>query len=131
MGEQIESMLAEVQTQARALANASDAMAGVTCRACSGDGLITVDVDGVGAPTQISIDESAYRRLSPSQLGTDLVRTIAAAADRAREQTDRLFREATGQQNSLPGLAELIPGAPDIADLCNIVQPTRRGGRSG
>lgn len=82
MVDTMDELIARVQQQLYRLRDLDDAMRGVRATATSADGAITVEVDGNGAPADVSFT-AGISAMTPEEFEKALVETARAAAEQA------------------------------------------------
>jgi DNA-binding protein YbaB len=126
---QVEELLADYRRSREQLASVQRELAGVSGRAGSPDGTVTAVVGAGGKLVELQLSELAYRRHRPEQLADLIVRTVAAAAASAAEDTYKalstVLPASTDPAALVAGTADLQPAEyqPEV-DLAQ--QPARR-----
>lgn len=128
---QVEELVADYRRSREQLASVQRDLAAVSGQASSPDGTVTATVGAGGKLTALELTEVAYRRHRPEQLAELIVRTVAAAAASAAEDTYRtlstVLPASADPAAVVAGTADLRPaeyepeGAPAVAQ-----QPARR-----
>ena len=121
---EVDQLMADYRRSREQLANVQRGLASVRESATSHDQLVTATVGARGTLIDLVIDDSAYRRLRPSELAETIVRTTeVAAAAAAAKMHDHLAVV-------LPKGADpeaLLNGRGDLTDEeIGIEQPTGR-----
>ncbi|SEP94989.1 Conserved DNA-binding protein YbaB [Lentzea xinjiangensis] len=118
---QVEELLADYRRSREQLASVQRELAAVSGVAGSPDGTVTATVGAGGRLVGLELSEAAYRRHRPEQLAELIVRTVAAAAATAAEDTYRtlsaVLPAATDPAALVAGTADLRPGEyePEVA----------------
>jgi DNA-binding protein YbaB len=76
----LQDLLGEYEQLSGRLGDAQKRMRALTATARSTDGSVSVEVDSRSRLTRLEIDPRAYRRLSPSQLASEILRLTQEAA---------------------------------------------------
>ncbi|GAB2854569.1 YbaB/EbfC family nucleoid-associated protein [Lentzea nigeriaca] len=128
---QVEELLADYRRSREQLASVQRELAAVSGQASSPDGTVTALVGAGGQLKSLELSELAYRRHRPEQLAELIVRTVAAAAASAAEDTyqtlSTVLPASTDPVALVAGTADLRPAeyepepAPEVAR-----QPARR-----
>jgi DNA-binding protein YbaB len=124
---QVEELLADYRRSREQLASVQRELAAVSGRASSPDGTVTATVGAGGKLTALELSELAYRRHRPEQLAELIVRTVAAAAASAAEDTyqtlSTVLPASADPAALVAGTADLKPAEyePQVAQ-----QPVRR-----
>lgn len=108
---QVEELVADYRRSREQLAAVQRDLAAVCGQASSPDGTVRATVDGGGKLTALELTEVAYRRHRPEQLAELIVRTVAAAAASAAEDTYRTLSTV------LPASADPAAVVAGTADL--------------
>jgi DNA-binding protein YbaB len=110
---QVEDLLADYRRSRQQLASVQRELAAITGSATSVDGTVTATVGAQGALTRLVIADNAYRAHRPAQLAELIVKTTAAAAAKAAEDTYRTLAPAlpagTDPAALVRGTADLTP----------------------
>jgi DNA-binding protein YbaB len=78
--DEVAQLLANYRQSREQLATVQRALLSIAESASSPDGLVTATVDSAGALTRLRIDDDAYRRYRPRELGDVIVDVSRAAA---------------------------------------------------
>jgi DNA-binding protein YbaB len=115
----LEELSAEYEKRLAQIRNLQQRAGEVTATARSRNGLISVQVDAQGQLLSVSLDPSAYDRLSPQRLASVLVELAKTAAADAAEQVRDI-------------MAPVLPpgGVPAGGDVTGLMprQPSTPGG---
>lgn len=130
---QVEELLADYRRSREQLVSVQRELAAVSGQASSPDGMVTATVGPGGRLTHLELSELAYRRHRPEQLAELIVRTVAAAAAGAAEETyqalSAVLPASTDPAAVVAGTADLRPdeyAADDTETLDLGYQPVRR-----
>lgn len=127
---QVEEMLADYRRSREQLAAVQRELAAVSGRAASPDGTVSATVGAGGALVALELSEMAYRRHRPEQLAELIVRTVAAAAAGAAEDTyqtlSAVLPAATDPAALVAGTADLRPDEYAVGDDTETVDPGRQ-----
>jgi DNA-binding protein YbaB len=130
---QVEELLADYRRSREQLASVQRELAAVSGRASSPDGTVTAVVGAGGKLAALELSELAYRRHRPEQLAELIVRTVAAAAASAAEDTyqtlSAVLPASTDPAALVAGTADLRPAEYEADDTETIDlgrQPVRR-----
>lgn len=126
MQEQVSSLLAGLNRQTAALRSAQVQVAGVTSRATSADGLVTVTVNSAGIVTDVQLAPSVFDRSTPDKLARSVVAVAQQAAAGAKQRVDAALAPVRGD---LPDLPDVFPGAPALKDLLPSPNPSPSASR--
>ncbi len=97
-----DTALARLRDNAERLSLLTERLRAISAEESSPDGMITVVVDGNGAPVDLRLS-AAISRLSPKEFGRALVATAEQAARRAfAEQGDLIAAFAAGEDMTTP-----------------------------
>ncbi|MGW6931062.1 YbaB/EbfC family nucleoid-associated protein [Lentzea sp. NPDC054927] len=124
---QVEELLADYRRSRERLATVQRELAAVSGEASSPDGTVRAVVGPGGKLAGLELSELAYRRHRPEQLAELIVRTVAAAAESAAEDTyqalSTVLPAAADPAALVAGTADLAPAEyePQVAQ-----QPARR-----
>jgi DNA-binding protein YbaB len=124
---QVEELLADYRRSREQLVSVQRELAAVSGEASSPDGTVTAVVGPGGKLAGLELSELAYRRHRPEQLAELIVRTVAAAAASAAEDTyqalSAVLPAAADPAALVAGTADLAPAEyePQVAQ-----QPARR-----
>jgi DNA-binding protein YbaB len=77
--DEVAQFMANYRQSREQLATVQRALLSIAESASSPDGLVTASVDSVGALTRLTIDDEAYRRYRPRELGALIVEASRAA----------------------------------------------------
>ncbi|MDX3656916.1 YbaB/EbfC family nucleoid-associated protein [Streptomyces sp. ID05-26A] len=117
---QVEEMLADYRRSREQLASVQRELAAVSGQAASPDGTVSATVGAGGALVGLELSEMAYRRHRPEQLAELIVRTVAAAAASAAEDTyqtlSAVLPSATDPAALVAGTADLRPDEYAVDD---------------
>ncbi|SDN85204.1 YbaB/EbfC family nucleoid-associated protein [Lentzea jiangxiensis] len=117
---QVEELLADYRRSREQLVAVQRELAAVSGQASSPDGTVTATVDGGGKLASLELSELAYRRHRPEQLAELIVRTAAAAAASAAEDTYKalstVLPAATDPAALVAGTADLRPSEYETVD---------------
>jgi DNA-binding protein YbaB len=108
---QVEELLADYRRSREQLASVQRELAAVSGQASSPDGTVTATVGAGGKLVGLELSELAYRRHRPEQLAELIVKTVAAAAASAAEDTYKALSTV------LPASADpaaLVAGTADL-----------------
>ena len=115
----LDDVLAEYERMRRNAADTQRRVQAMRGTASTSDGTVRVTVDARGKPVAFDIEPRAYRRYSPSQLATELLRLVdEAAAQVTAEMADAMapfLPAGVSYADLLSGKADpasLSPGAP-------------------
>ena len=129
---QVEEMLADYRRSREQLASVQRELAAVSGQASSPDGTVEATVGSGGRLVALALSEMAYRRHRPEQLAELIVRTVAAAAASAAEDTyqalSAVLPSATDPAALVAGTADLKPSEYE-ADEHETVDLGRQGVR--
>ncbi|QLY31905.1 YbaB/EbfC family nucleoid-associated protein [Nocardia huaxiensis] len=114
---QIDSMLETLSRQTEDLRTAQARVAQMKVRGSSPDGLVSVEVNSVGAVLSVNFAPHTFQRTTPERLGHLVAEVVARAAESAREETLRIMQPVLDAGQSMPDLPDLVPGAPSLRDL--------------
>ena len=124
---QVEELLADYRRSREQLVAVQRELAAVSGQASSPDGTVIATVDGGGKLASLELSELAYRRHRPEQLAELIVRTVAAAAAGAAEDTYKalstVLPAATDPAALVAGTADLRPSEYETVD--RVQQPVR------
>jgi DNA-binding protein YbaB len=129
---QVEELLADYRRSREQLASVQRELAAVSGQASSPDGTVTAVVGAGGRLAGLELSELAYRRHRPEQLAELIVRTVAAAAASAAEDTyqalSTVLPASADPAALVAGTADLKPAEYEPPDLApNLAQqPARR-----
>ncbi|GHH58828.1 YbaB/EbfC family nucleoid-associated protein [Lentzea cavernae] len=131
---QVDELLADYRRSREQLVSVQRELAAVSGQASSPDGMVTATVGAGGKLTGLELSELAYRRHRPEQLAEVIVRTVAAAAASAAEDTyqtlSAVLPAATDPAAVVAGTADLRPDEYVVGDDTETVdlghQPVRR-----
>jgi DNA-binding protein YbaB len=130
---QVEELLADYRRSREQLVSVQRELAAVSGQASSPDGMVTATVGTGGKLVGLELSELAYRRHRPEQLAELIVRTVAAAAAGAAEETyqalSAVLPVATDPAALVAGTADLRPDEYAVDDTETIDlghQPVRR-----
>ena len=130
---QVEELLADYRRSREQLVSVQRELAAVSGQASSPDGMVTATVGAGGKLTHLELSELAYRRHRPEQLAELIVRTVAAAAATASEETYRtlsaVLPASADPAAVVAGTADLRPDEYAIDDTETLDlghQPVRR-----
>ncbi|GGM84216.1 hypothetical protein GCM10011609_20410 [Lentzea pudingi] len=130
---QVEEMLADYRRSREQLAAVQRELAAVSGQAASPDGTVSATVGAGGALVGLELSELAYRRHRPEQLAELIVRTVAAAAAGAAEDTyqtlSAVLPVATDPASLVAGTADLRPDEYAVGDGTETVDLGRQVGR--
>ncbi|MEV6714091.1 YbaB/EbfC family nucleoid-associated protein [Lentzea sp. NPDC051208] len=132
---QVEELLADYRRSREQLASVQRELAAVSGRASSPDGTVQATVGSGGKLVGLELSESAYRRHRPEQLAELIVRTVAAAAANAAEDTyqalSAVLPSATDPAALVAGTADLQPSeyAVDDTETVDLGRQSVRGRR--
>ncbi|SMC68740.1 YbaB/EbfC family nucleoid-associated protein [Lentzea albidocapillata] len=132
---QVEELLADYRRSREQLASVQRELAAVCGRASSPDGTVEATVGSGGKLVGLELSESAYRRHRPEQLAELIVRTVAAAAASAAEDTyqalSAVLPSATDPAALVAGTADLLPSeyAVDDTETVDLGRQPVRGRR--
>ncbi|MFD4642106.1 YbaB/EbfC family nucleoid-associated protein [Lentzea sp. NPDC058436] len=131
---QVAELLADYRRSREQLVSVQRELAAVSGQASSPDGVVTATVGSGGKLTGLELSELAYRRHRPEQLAELIVRTVAAAAAGAAEETyqalSAVLPTATDPEALVAGTADLRPDEYVVDDDTETIdlghQPVRR-----
>ncbi|MFS8096534.1 YbaB/EbfC family nucleoid-associated protein [Lentzea alba] len=129
---QVEELLADYRRSREQLASVQRELAAVVGRASSPDGTVTAVVGAGGKLASLELSELAYRRHRPEQLAELIVRTVAAAAASAAEDTYKalstVLPASTDPAALVAGTANLQPAEYEVDDTetVDLGRPVRR-----
>jgi len=121
--EQIDNMLGTFEQQRRDLADIQEELTAAQFEAWSEDQLVRVLVNAAGVPLEVHLDPAAFKRSTPTKLGTSITEAAQAAARKAADRSQHAVAPIEELAGSFPDLSDLIPGAPSIKDLVGNVMP--------
>jgi DNA-binding protein YbaB len=125
---QVDELLADYRRSREQLASVQQELAAVSGRASSPDGTVTAVVGAGGRLSGLELSELAYRRHRPEQLAELIVRTVAAAAASAAEDTyqalSTVLPASADPAALVAGTADLKPAEYEPPDVGQ--QPARR-----
>jgi DNA-binding protein YbaB len=110
-------VLAQVQEQMADLAAVQRKQAELTASATAADGLVEVTVNAHGHLTQTVIDEAYLDEFEFSELADHITEATQAAIRKAATQMNEMLAPILERRRSLPGLSEVMDGAPDLRDF--------------
>ncbi|MBD0022778.1 YbaB/EbfC family DNA-binding protein [Gordonia pseudamarae] len=105
MNWEIDELESRARTQLSRMQDFSDRLGAIAVRETSPDGMVSIEVDGVGGVRGIELSPQAGR-LGASRLGETIVATAALAAQRAFARRARITEEFT------ESFAELLGSRP-------------------
>ncbi|MGI5504685.1 YbaB/EbfC family nucleoid-associated protein [Lentzea sp. CA-135723] len=131
---QVEELLADYRRSREQLVTVQRELAAVSGHASSPDGTVEATVGTGGKLVGLELSEMAYRRHRPEQLAELIVRTVAAAAASAAEETyqalSTVLPTATDPAALVAGTADLRPSEYEAGSEYETVdlgqQPVRR-----
>ena len=129
-------VLAQVQEQMADLAAVQRKQAELTASATAADGLVEVTVNAHGHLTKTVIDENYLGEFEFEEVAGHITEAAQAAIRTAATQIGEMMAPILERRKSLPGLSEIIDGAPDLRDFVppafeSSVVAARRTGRDG
>lgn len=89
----------------------------LTATAASADGLVEVTVNAHGHLIKTEIAESYLDEYDFEELADHVTEAAQSAARAAADRAAELMAPITDRRRSLPGLSEVLDGAPDLRDL--------------
>jgi DNA-binding protein YbaB len=110
-------VLAEVQEQLVDIAAVQRKQAALTASATAADGLVEVTVNAHGHLIEISIDEAYLDEFEFEDLSGHITEAAQAAIRAAAAQVAGMMAPLLERRQSLPGMSEIIDGAPDLRDV--------------
>lgn len=110
-------VLAQVQEQMADLAAVQRKQAELTASATTADGLVEVTVNAHGHLTQTVIDETYLDEFEFEELAGHITEATQTAIRNAATQMQEMMAPILERRQSLPGLSEIIDGAPDLRDF--------------
>ena len=110
-------VLAQVQEQMADLAAVQRKQAELTASATAADGLVDVTVNAHGHLTQTVIDEAYLDEFEFSELADHITEATQAAIRKAATQMNEMLAPILERRRALPGLSEVMDGAPDLRDF--------------
>ncbi|WP_439661683.1 YbaB/EbfC family nucleoid-associated protein [Lentzea sp. HUAS TT2] len=130
---QVEELLADYRRSREQLAGVQRELAAVSGQASSPDGTVVATVGSGGKLVALELSEMAYRRHRPEQLAELIVRTVAAAAASAAEDTyqalSAVLPSATDPAALVAGTADLMPSEYAAGDEYETVDLGQQGVR--
>jgi DNA-binding protein YbaB len=110
---QVDDLLADYRRSREQLAGMQKSLAAISETVTSSDGLVKATVGAHGTLTELVIADAAYVRVSPSDLGKLIVRTVAAATTKASDTANRTVSPLLPVQTDP---AALLAGRADLTD---------------
>jgi DNA-binding protein YbaB len=110
-------VLAQVQEQMADLAAVQRKQAELTASATAADGLVEVTVNAHGHLTQTVIDETYLDEFEFEELSGHITEAAQLAIRNAATRMQEMMAPILERRKSLPGLSEIIDGAPDLRDF--------------
>jgi DNA-binding protein YbaB len=110
-------VLAEVQEQMAGLAEVQRKQASLTASSTAADGMVEVSVNAHGHLTQTVIDEGYLDEFEFEELSGHITEAAQCAIRKAASQTAEMMAPILERRRALPGLSEVIDGAPDLRDF--------------
>jgi len=110
-------VLAQVQEQMADLAAVQRKQAELIASATAADGLIEVTVNAHGHLTHTVIDETYLDEFEFEDLAGHITEATQTAIRNAATQVQAMMAPILERRKSLPGLSEIIDGAPDLRDF--------------
>ncbi len=110
-------VLAQVQEQMADLAAVQRKQAQLTASARAADGMVEVTVNAHGHLTQTVIDEAYLDEFEFEELADHITEATQTAIRNAATQMDEMLAPILERRRALPGLSEVIDGAPDLRDF--------------
>jgi DNA-binding protein YbaB len=110
-------VLAQVQEQMADLAAVQRKQAELTATATAADGLVEATVNAHGHLTKTVIDETYLDEFEFSELADHITEATQAAVRKGATQMEEMLAPILERRRSLPGLSEVIDGAPDLRDF--------------
>jgi DNA-binding protein YbaB len=129
-------VLARAQEQMADLAAVQRKQAELTASSSAADGLVEVTVNAHGHLTKTVIDETYLDEFEFEELSGHITEAAQAAIRSAAAQIAEMMAPIRERRKSLPGLSEIIDGAPDLRDFMppgfeSSVAATQRTDRDG
>jgi len=110
-------VLAQVQEQMADLAAMQQKQAELTASSTAADGLVEVTVNAHGHLTKTVIDETYLDEFEFEELSGHITEAAQGAIRKAATQIAEMMAPILERRKSLPGLSEIIDGAPDLRDF--------------
>jgi DNA-binding protein YbaB len=110
-------VLAQVQEQMADLAAVQRKQAELTASATAADGLVEVTVNAHGHLTQTVIDETYLDEFEFEELSGHITEAAQGAIRTAATQIAEMMAPILERRKTLPGLSEVMGGAPDLRDF--------------
>jgi DNA-binding protein YbaB len=110
-------VLAQVQEQMADLAAVQRKQAELTASSTAADGLVEVTVNAHGHLTETVIDEAYLEEFEFEELPGHITEAAQGAIRKAATQIAEMMAPILERRRALPGLAEVIDGAPDLRDF--------------
>ena len=110
-------VLALVQEQMADIAAVQRRQAELTASAAVADGLVEVTVNVHGHVIATAIDESYLDDYEFDELADHVTAAAQAAARSVADQAAEMMAPIADRRRQLPGLSEIVDGAPDLRDL--------------
>jgi DNA-binding protein YbaB len=107
-------VLAQVQEQMADLAAVQRKQAELTASSTAADGLVEVTVNAHGHLTKTVIDETYLDEFEFEELAGHITEATQTAVRSAATQMQQMMAPILERRQSLPGLSEIIDGAPDL-----------------
>ncbi|WP_260993721.1 YbaB/EbfC family nucleoid-associated protein [Mycobacterium deserti] len=110
-------VLALVQEQMADIAAVQRKQAELTASAAVADGMVEVTVSAHGHVIATEIDESYLDEYELQELGDHITAAAQQAARTVADRAAEMMAPIADRRRFLPGLSEIVEGAPDLRDL--------------
>ncbi len=117
MRAEVQALLDDYRAQRDRVLEVQERLSGLSARASSSDGVVTVTVGPRGTLEDLELSPYAYRQLDPHSLASRIVETARRAADEVAQMQQELVSPfvpagMTDPATGLPDLARLLPSDP-------------------
>ncbi|MEV6259050.1 YbaB/EbfC family nucleoid-associated protein [Nocardia sp. NPDC051911] len=123
LGQQVGSMLEQLQRQREGFVAAQSRLSSATAEAWSSDRLVRVVSNIAGIPIEVHVVPEAFKRSTPEKLGRSVTEAAQLAARLVAERAQQALGPIEQLVDGMPDLPDLIPGAPSVKDLFKSVVP--------
>lgn len=117
MRHRLSEVMAAVEEQLADITAVREKQAKLTATGAAADGMVEVTVDVQGRLIKTAIDESYLEDHEFDELSGHITDAAQAAAREAERRVTALMVPISERRKALPGLSEIVEGAPDLREL--------------